>query len=226
MSALISTYQHWYEKGVDAVKHLDGVASLGLRLLLVPVLLAAGWEKLTGDNWFEFAKDDFPFPFNVLPTSLSWFLASWTEFLGGILLLLGLAVRWISIPLMATMFVAAYAVHWDNGWAAIAPSNPAAICIEDSEAAQEAGSFEKFVKCYNVNERTVEASKRLARAKEILAENGNPRWLNAYGSYVKLNSGIEFAATYFLALFALLIIGGGRYFSLDYWIGFFTRRNE
>ena len=102
--------------------------------------------------------------------------------------------------------------------------NPSQVCIADSDEAQQAGSFEKFIKCYNVNERTIEASKRLARAKEILEDNGNPRWLNQYGSFVKLNSGIEFAATYFLALFALLIIGGGRYFSLDYWIGLFTRR--
>ena len=224
MSGLVGTYQHWYSKFVDATQHLDGLASLGLRLLLGPVLMAAGWEKLTGDNWFEFAKDDFPFPFNVLPTDLSWFLASWTEFLGGLFLLIGFAVRWISIPLMVTMFVAAYAVHWDNGWAAVAPSNPSPVCIADSDAAKEAGAFEKFIKCYNVNERTIEASTRLARAKEILAEHGNPRWLNQYGSFVKLNAGIEFAATYFLALFALLIIGGGRYFSLDYWIGLFTRR--
>ena len=223
MSALIAAYHHWYEKGVHAVKHLDGVASLLMRLILGPVLIAAGWEKLNGTNWFGSMQDGFPFPFNVLPPEFSWFLASWTEFLGGFMLLAGLAVRWISVPLMVTMWVAAVAVHWDNGWTAIAPSSPAAICIEDSDAAVEASSFEKFVKCYNVNERTIEASKRLAKGKEIMAEHGNRRWLNQHGSFVKLNSGIEFAATYFAMLFALLMIGGGRYFSLDYWIGFFAK---
>ena len=224
MSGLVATYHHWYEKGIDAVKHLDGVASLLLRLILGPVLIAAGWEKLNGTNWFGSMQDGFPFPFNILPPELSWFMASWTEFLGGLMLLVGLAVRWISIPLMVTMWVAAVAVHWDNGWTAIAPSNPPAICIEDSDAAAQAGSFEKFVKCYNVNERTIEASKRLAKGKEIMAENGNRRWLNQYGSFVKLNAGIEFAAIYFAMLFALVMIGGGRYFSLDYWIGFFVKR--
>lgn len=224
MSGLIATYQHWYEKGIGAVKHLDGVASLLIRLILGPIMIAAGWGKLNGTNWFGSMQDGFPFPFNVIPPELSWFLASWTEFLGGIMLLIGLAVRWISIPLMVTMWVAAMAVHWDNGWTAIAPSNPSAICIEGSDAAGEAGSFEKFVKCYNVNERTIEASKRLAKGKEIMAANGNRSWLNQHGAFVKLNSGIEFAAMYFAMLFALLMIGGGRYFSLDWWLGLLTKR--
>ena len=45
MSGLVATYQHWYGKFLDAIKHFDGLASLGLRLFLAPVLLAAGWEK-------------------------------------------------------------------------------------------------------------------------------------------------------------------------------------
>ncbi len=224
MSGLLTTYHYWYEKGVGIAKHLDGVASLLLRLILGPVMIAAGWEKLNGSNWFASAQDGFPFPFNIIPPEISWFMASWTEFLGGILLLLGLAVRWISIPLMVTMWVAAVAVHWDNGWAAIAVSRPAPICIEGSEAAASAGRFEKFAKCYNVNERTIEASKRLAKGKEIMKEHGSSRWLNQHGSFVKLNAGIEFAATYFAMLFALLMIGGGRYFSLDYWLGFFLKK--
>ncbi|MEM7217216.1 MAG: DoxX family protein [Pseudomonadota bacterium] len=206
------------------MQHFDGVASLLLRLILGPVMLAAGWEKITGDNWFMHAQDSFPFPFNVLPADLSWFLAGWTEFLGGILLLLGLATRWIALPLMVTMFVAGYSVHLGNGWAAIAPSNPDPICISDSGV--QGGPFERFVKCYNVNERTIEASKRLARAKEILREHGNYGYLNGGGAIVKLNSGIEFAATYFAMLFALFFIGGGRYLSLDYWLGRFSGRPD
>jgi uncharacterized membrane protein YphA (DoxX/SURF4 family) len=42
------------------------------------------------------------------------------EYFGALLLLIGLAVRWISIPLMITMIVAIFTVHWDNGWLAIA----------------------------------------------------------------------------------------------------------
>ena len=110
----------WHDRFVRSVSHLDGVASLMLRLILAPVLIAAGWEKITGENWFGYQLAAFPFPFNVLPADLSWHLAAWTEFLGGILLLVGLATRLVAIPLAVTMFVAAWAVHLDNGWPATA----------------------------------------------------------------------------------------------------------
>jgi len=215
----ISSVSIWYERGVQFVKHFDGMASVMLRLILAPVLIAAGWEKISGDNWFVHQMDAFPFPFNVLPADISWFLAAWTEFLGGIALLLGLATRLIAIPLAITMFVAAYAVHLDNGWPAIAPSSPPASCVPGSEAHEASTVFERYISCYNVNERTIEASKRLSRAKDILREHGNYGYLNSSGSLVKLNSGIEFAAIYFSMLIALVIIGGGRYLSLDYYLG-------
>ena len=87
-----------YDRLVSLLRHFDGVASILLRLILAPVLIGAGWEKITGENWFAFSLDSFPFPFNVLPPELSWFLASWTEFLGGIALLLGLGTRRVAIP--------------------------------------------------------------------------------------------------------------------------------
>ena len=207
-----------YGRIVGVLKHADGIVSLLLRLLLGPVLIAAGWEKITGTNWFVHRLDSFPFPFNVLPPELSWMLASWTEFLGGLLLLFGLGTRVVAIPLAVTMFVAAWSVHLDNGWAAIAPSNPPAVCVPGSEAHAGANAFERFVECQNVNARTIEASKRLARAKAILREHGNYRYLNGGGAIVKLNNGIEFAAMYLTMLLALLIIGGGRYLSLDYYV--------
>ncbi len=54
-----------------------------------------------------------------MPELMAW-AAALTEAGGAILLLIGLATRWISIPLMITMLVAAVTVHWDKGWAAIA----------------------------------------------------------------------------------------------------------
>ena len=184
-------------------RHGGGIVSITLRLILGPVLIAAGWEKITGSNWLS--QEMLPFPFSVLPVEVSWFLASWTEFLGGICLLLGLATRLWAIPLAITMWVAAVAVHWDNGWAAVAPSNPPAVCIPDSEAHRSSNVFERSIKCINVNARTIEASERLARAKSILREHGNYRYLNGSGSIVKLNSGIEFAAIYFSMLLALTV---------------------
>lgn len=213
----------WYN---NATQKLDGVASLLLRLILGPVLIAAGWEKITGDNWFAFQLDAFPFPFNVLPVELSWFLASWTEFLGGIALLFGLATRWVAVPLAVTMFVAAYAVHLDNGWAAIAPSSPPQQCIQGSPAHAESNLAQRYIQCTNVNARTVEASKRLAKAKSLLRQHGNIKYLNGNGSLVKLNNGIEFAASYFAMLMALTVIGGGRYFSLDYYVSLLWKRRR
>jgi putative oxidoreductase len=223
MQPIIATVGQWHGRLATVAARLDGVASLLLRLILGPVLIYAGWEKITGTNWFGSASEGFPFPFNVLPADLSWFLASWTEFLGGILLLFGLGTRLVAIPLAVTMFVAAYAIHLDNGWPAIAPSNPPTVCIPTTDAHAQSSLVERYIKCQNVNERTIEAAKRLAKAKDILREHGDYRYLNGSGSIVKLNGGIEFAAIYFAMLMALLVIGGGRYFSVDYYVGLLAR---
>lgn len=220
MAQILQSAQWLYHQVFSRVEHLDGVASLLLRLILAPVLIGAGWTKINGTNWFASRLDDFPFPFNVLPPDLSWWLAAVTEFGGGIALLLGLGTRIVAIPLAVTMFVAAYAVHLDNGWAAIAPSRPAAACLEGADA----GFLERAIKCQKVNERTLEAAKRLAEAKALLREHGDYRYLNGSGALVKLNNGIEFAAIYMAMLVALIIIGGGRYFSLDHYLKFALRR--
>ena len=223
MNNIVTSYNRLYDRVFGLISnHLGGVVSVTLRLVLGPVLIGAGWEKISGDNWFS--QDLLPFPFNVIPVELSWFLASWTEFIGGICLLLGLATRLWAIPLAVTMLVAAGSVHWDNGWPAVAPSNPAQICVPDTEAHAQSNILQRYIKCYNVNERTIEASKRLSRAKSILREHGNYSYLNGSGSIVKLNNGIEFAMMYFAMLMALLIIGGGRYFSLDYYLALLFKR--
>lgn len=219
---LCLTAHRWLLLVVD---QLQGLVTLGLRVILAPVLLAAGWEKLNGENWFVHVMADFPFPFDVLPAGLSWFLAGWTEFLGGMLLLLGLGTRWICIPLMVTMWVAAAGVHADNGWAAIAPSDPPAICVPDTVAYDDANDFVQWFSCTNVSARTIEASKRLARARSILQREGNWNWLSDHGAIVKLNNGMEFAVTYLFMLGALLVIGGGRYTSLDWLLGEWLKRS-
>jgi len=223
MNDLMVAAVHSYDRAFDWIStNFGGVVSIILRLILAPVLIGAGWEKINGNNWLT--SDMLPFPFSMLPVELSWFLASWTEFIGGICLLLGLATRLWALPLAVTMWVAAVSVHWDNGWPAIAPSSPPRVCIEGSDAHSASNMLERYVKCYNVNARTIEASKRLARAKDILREHGNYRYLNGSGSIVKLNAGIEFAAIYFSMILALLIIGGGRYLSLDYYVRIIFKR--
>ena len=74
------------------------------------------------------------------------------------------------------------------------------------------------------SERTEGAIERLSIAKDILREHGNYSWLTENGSFVILNNGIEFAATYFIMLLALFFIGAGKYLSLDFWLAKKFRR--
>ena len=180
---------------MDATRAADWLGPLALRLYLVPVFWVAGMNKVNGfENtvaWFGNPDWGLGLPF---PEVMA-FLATTTEVVGAVLLLLGLAVRWVSIPLMFTMIVAATTAHWENGWQAIAdaksPFPPADI------------------------EGTAE---RLAAAKDILKEHGDYAWLTENGGIAIINNGIEFAMTYLVMLLALFFLGGGRFVSIDYWI--------
>ena len=68
-------------------------ALLLIRLLMAYEFGRAGLMKLNGTNWFGRVQDNFPFPFNVVPVDISWFLATWFEILGAIGLVLGLFTR-------------------------------------------------------------------------------------------------------------------------------------
>lgn len=188
MNALAGWYQSIHNAIFPRLQYLDGMAPLAIRLYLVPVFWMAGTQKIAGmENtikWFGNPEWGLGLPF---PTLLAH-LAAYTEAIGALLLLLGLATRWISIPLMITMLVAIFAVHWDNGWAAIADSSAQEVAV------------------------------RLGAAKEILREHGNYSWLTEKGNFVVLNNGIEFGVTYFVMLLALLFTGGGRFTSVDYYL--------
>lgn len=92
------------------------LAPLGLRLLLAWEFWESGVEKFKGDNWFADIQGDFPFPFDVLPPDLSWSLATWSELLGAVALVLGLGTRIFSAQLIVVTLVAWYAVHAGNGY--------------------------------------------------------------------------------------------------------------
>ena len=179
---------------LNKTRAFDFLGPLALRLYLVPIFWMAGTKKLADMDsiiaWFGNPDWGLGLPF---PELLAW-LATLTEVGGAILLLLGLATRWISIPLMITMVVAAATVHWQNGWLAIAEGS---------------GFF--------ASDRTAGAIERLDVAKDILREHGNYDWLTQNGSIVILNNGIEFAATYTIMLLVLFFIGPGKA-SLDYLI--------
>jgi len=184
---------------LETTRSLDFLAPLALRLYLAPIFWMAGTQKLgsmeSTIEWFGNPDWGLGLPF---PTLLAW-LATLTEAGGAVLLVLGIAVRWVSMPLMATMLVAMFTVHWQNGWLAVAE-----------------GSQSLFA-----NERTIAAVERLDRINSILQTHGNYDWLTEHGSVVILNNGIEFAATYLIMLLVLFFYGAGRYLSVDYW---FKRR--
>lgn len=105
---------------LDGLRALDFLAPLAMRLYLVPVFWMAGTKKLGSMEdtiaWFGNPEWGLGLP---MPEVMAW-AAALTEAGGAVLLLVGLATRWISIPLMVTMVVAAVTVHWQHGWAAIA----------------------------------------------------------------------------------------------------------
>ena len=187
---------HKFQEHLDLTRKADFLAPLLLRLYLFPVFWMAGTNKWNSfDNtvaWFGNPDWGLGLP---VPAVMA-FLATSAEVIGALALLIGLGVRWMSIPLMVTMLVAAFAVHWNNGWQAIADKS---MCLFNCEALDE-------------------SAKRIERVRDILQEHGNYEWLTETGSVVISNNGIEFAATYFVMLLVLFFMGGGRYVSVDYWI--------
>lgn len=186
---------------MDKTRAADFLAPLLLRLYLAPIFWVAAnnkWNPFDADsslentiNWFGNPDWGLGLPFPEVMAYMAW----GAEYFGAIALILGLAVRWVSIPLMVTMIVAATTVHWQNGWQA----------IHDKMSPFAADNVDGAID-------------RLDRARSILQDNGNYSWLTETGNFVVLNNGIEFAATYFVMLLVLFFIGAGKYFSIDYWV--------
>ncbi|QDE31614.1 MULTISPECIES: DoxX family protein [Shewanella] len=192
----MQTLSGLYQQFLNVIKHTEGLAALMLRLYLAPVLMQAGYNKLSHfeDTAAWFGNPDWGLGLPMPEVMAA--LAAGTELFGGFLILIGLATRLVALPMMVTMLVAAFAVHLPNGWLAIAdPSS------------------------WLANEKVLAAAEKLAEAKSILQEHGNYEWLTSSGNFVILNNGIEFAITYLFMLLALFVIGGGRYTSVDYFIG-------
>lgn len=178
---------------MDATRKAEFLVPLAMRLYLAPVFWQAGMQKYTNfDSTVEwFGADGLGLP---LPWLMA-FLATATELAGAAFLLVGAAVRWISVPLFITMIVAIVTVHAENGWLAIS---------------EGMGPF--------ATDRTMQAIDRLDEAKELLQQYGDYDRLTEFGHLVILNNGIEFAVTYAIMLLALFFTGAGRYVSVDYWV--------
>ncbi|TLM79593.1 DoxX family protein [Microbulbifer harenosus] len=199
MAGAGSGFNQIYRRFLRVLRPFDGLGMLALRLFLGPIFVLAGLNKLggIGDVAAWFGNPDWGLGLPA-PMLLAW-LAALTEFLGGIALILGLGVRLAAIPLLVTMAVAAVSAHWQYGWHAL-PEQTLTMPWEWRR------------------DLIGEGLERRDKAVEILKAHGDYRWLTEAGSFTVLKNGIEFAATYFAMLLALLFGGGGRYVSLDYWI--------
>ena len=98
----------------------DWLALLPIRLLMAYEFGRAGIMKLNGTNWFANVQDNFPFPFNVIPVEISWFMATWAEVLGAACLVIGLFTRFWAMTLIILSIVAIAGVHWPDSWNSLA----------------------------------------------------------------------------------------------------------
>lgn len=91
----------------------EGLSALGLLILRIGgggMMLTHGWGKL---NMLMSGADQFPDPLGVGP-QLSLILAVFAEFFCSILLILGAGTRLVAMPLLFTMFMAAFIIHGDD----------------------------------------------------------------------------------------------------------------
>jgi len=188
MNKLIDMMANTHAFFLEKIKLLDFTALLLIRIYLAPIFILAGWGKL---NDLESTAYYFGEYLGLPLPDLMAFLAGSTEFFGGIAILIGIATRWFSIPLMVTMVVAATTAHWGNGWHALPETTLTVPWEWRMDLIQD-------------------AVQRRDAARSLLEEHGNYEWLTGTGSITVLKNGIEFAATYFIMLLPLLFFGAGR----------------
>ncbi len=198
MMQILNRLRGW----LDLTRKVDFLGPAALRLYLAPVFILAGMNKLgNAENvaaYFEFL--------GVPAPGLMVYVAGLSELVGGILLIPGIAVRLVTIPLMFTMIVAAGTAHWENGW----------HVLPETELTMPWEWREDLID---------DAVERRSRARSILREHGNYKWLTEAGSITILKNGIEWAATYFLMLLTLFLSGAGR-LSVDHAVSKYLLKQE
>jgi uncharacterized membrane protein YphA (DoxX/SURF4 family) len=143
-----------FQNLLNKTRALDFLAPLAMRLYLAPVFWMAAnnkWNPLDSESslqgtidWFANPDWGLGLPFPEVMAYMAW----GAEYFGAIALVLGLAVRWVSIPLMVTMIVAATTVHWGNGWLAVA--EPSAQLEAARSLLQEHGNYEWLTQNGNI----------------------------------------------------------------------------
>ncbi|MCB0322792.1 MAG: DoxX family protein [Bdellovibrionales bacterium] len=105
----------FYQRYLGFLKMLGDLPPLFFRLTLAHGFYEPAMNKVKHfDNIVEWFRTGLGLPF----PEINALLATATEVAGVCLLLLGLGIRFISIPLMVVMLVAIGTVHWSNGFPA------------------------------------------------------------------------------------------------------------
>ncbi|MCK9210924.1 MAG: DoxX family protein [Ignavibacteriaceae bacterium] len=103
-----------YNRITEKLENLNDILLFAIRIVLAYgfyITASMKWQNISGvAEWF--GELGIPFP------TINAYLAATTEAVGVVLLILGLATRIISIPLIVTMIVAIVTVHWQNGFEA------------------------------------------------------------------------------------------------------------
>ena len=101
-----------YFNTLEKLSTLKDIPLITIRLVLAFGFFTPAMAKIEDVNaiasWFE--------SINIPAPTLNAYLASYAECLGVFLLTLGLATRFITIPLIITMIVAIKTIHFGNGF--------------------------------------------------------------------------------------------------------------
>lgn len=118
MGNLMVGASRWVARDVFGFLNKIGefIPQLGLRFLLAYEFWESGVEKFNGENWFASIQEQFPFPFDLVPVDISWFISTWSELIGAAALVVGLGTRFFSVSLIILTIVAWVSVHADNGY--------------------------------------------------------------------------------------------------------------
>ena len=107
MNAIITVFYDWSR---TLASYLTWLAPLAVRITVGIVFMGTGWTKLTHLPQItkNFTALGIPAPEIVTP------FVSGVEFVGGVLLLLGLLTRFAAVPPMIVMVVAIISAQWEN----------------------------------------------------------------------------------------------------------------
>lgn len=90
---------------------------LWLRLLVGACIATHGYGKLFGGHFDGFVTGVEKLGLPVLSPAQFALLAAWSEFAGGLFLMMGLATRVAAFLVFMTMCVAIFRVHWNDAFA-------------------------------------------------------------------------------------------------------------